>query len=155
MTASPARSVRRVLPWALLSLALGAAAVAVAVLRFESLPDPYPTHIGPDGRPDAFGARTHARILVPVLVGQVAALSVLATTLAVPERLPRVVSGLGLLGALIGGGTALLSIFQNLDGQAVPPSWAIWVFGGLVLAVALWLVIESLRAGPEEDPDAP
>ena len=153
MAVTPARSARRVLPWALSSLLLGVVAVAVVIVRFDALPDPYPTHIGTSGEPDTFGPRTYAQVLLPVGIGQIGAFAVFATTLLVPDRLSRVALGLGALGAVIGGGTALLSISQNLDADAVPPPWGIWVFGGATLAVVVWVVVESLRGGPQEDAD--
>lgn len=153
MTASPARTARRVLPWAALSLALGVAAVVVVVVRFDALPDPYPTHFGPGGEPDAFGARTHAQVLAPVVIGQIGGLAIIVGSLLTPARIPGVGRALAALGLVIGGGTSLLSIGQNLDAAAVPPPWGVWVFLGATLAVVAWLVAESVRVGPAEDAD--
>lgn len=153
MAATPARSARRLLPWAALSLVLGALAVLVALVRFDALPDPYPTHFGAGGQPDAFGERTYTRVLMPVAIGQVGALGVFAATLLVPARMPRMVHALGALGAVIGGGAAVESIAGNLDAGAVPPPWGIWVLLGATLAVCGWIAVESVRAGPQEGAD--
>lgn len=153
MAASPARSARRALPWALASLLLAAAAVAVVIVRFDGLPDPYPTHFGPGGEPDAFGARTYAQILMPVVIGQIGGLAIIVGSLLTPARMPGVGRALAALGLVIGGGTALLSIGQNLDDDAVGPPWDVWVFVGATLAVVAWLVAVSLRADQNEGSD--
>lgn len=48
------------------------------ILRFDALPDPHPTHFGAGGQPDAFGERTYAEVLVPVVIGWLVATSLRA-----------------------------------------------------------------------------
>src|SRR5699024_9360928 len=85
-TGRDTRATRRpVLPWLVVMLVLGAAAVTLGVQRLEALPDPYPTHFDLSGEADGFSDRSLGSVLMPVVMGQLGGLLVFAMTL-LPRR---------------------------------------------------------------------
>lgn len=147
-------SLRPAVPWLVVSLALGVAAVVTGVVRLDQLPDPYPVHFGLAGDPDRFADRSLGNVLIPAVVGQVAGLAVFATLLLVrAQGHRRLVTPLAALGGVIGGGMALTSIAQYLSDDAVAPPWAFWALLAGITVATVWVVVASVRAGRESTDD--
>ena len=144
----PAVSLRPAVPWLLIMLALGIAAVITGIVRIGDLPDPYPVHFGPAGDPDRFTDRTIGAVLLPVIVGQLSGIAFFAICAAMrtTQLQQRIVTPLAVCGAVIGGGISLISIMQYLSDDAVPPPWTFWALLVAILASTAWVVIASTRA---------
>ncbi|KRE37962.1 hypothetical protein ASG73_10210 [Janibacter sp. Soil728] len=153
---SPSPRTRPVLLWALLCLALGVAAVVTGVLRYDALPERYPTHFGFSGAPDAFGTKSWATVLGPLVIGQLSAVVLLALALAIPGKGAGIRSPLAALGCAIGGGVSLMCLSEYLADDAVPAPWVLWAFLVAVLAATVWFVVVTVRMSRRElegDPD--
>lgn len=144
---SPTARTRPVLLWALLCLALGIAAVVTGVLRYDALPENYPTHFGFSGEPDAFGTKSWGTVLGPIVIGQLSALVIFAITLAVPGKGAGIRAPLAALGCAIGGGVSLMCLSGYVADDAVPSPWVLWAFLTVTLAATVWLVVVSVRTG--------
>lgn len=146
-------SLRPAVPWLVVTLALGVAAVVIGVLRLDQLPDPYPVHFGPAGDPDRFTDRSLGAVLMPAVVGQLSGLAVFATLLLMRSQGHRaVVPPLAALGLVLGGGISLISIAQYLSDDAVPPPWTFWALLAAIIVTTIWVVVASVRAS-RESPD--
>lgn len=146
----PGAPVRAAVPWLVATLALGVLAVVLGIARLEELPDPYPVHFGPVGDPDRFVQRGPASVLVPVVVGQACALAVFATLLL--PRTPRaLVTPVSVLGLVVGGGIALISIAQYLSSDALAPAWGFWLLLVAIVAATAWVLVTSARVGSRAD----
>ena len=144
---------RPALPWLVVMLVLGVAAVVTGIVRADELPDPYPVHFGMAGDPDRFSERSLGTILMPAVVGQLCGISVFATLLLLKPEQRRMVTPLSALGLVIGGGISLSSLAQYLADDAVAPPWTFWaLLAGIALAT-VWVVVASVRAGREVDDD--
>lgn len=152
MSSAPSTQ-RTVAPWALITLAIGVLALVVGLVRFDALPDPYPTHFGPGGSADEYGDKTYAAVLAPLLIGQLSALAVLGVALAVPQKARRIVQPLGALALAIGGGISLLQLAQYLSPGAVPPGWTFWALLAVIILVTVWLVVAAVRVEAESGKD--
>ncbi|WP_338747972.1 DUF1648 domain-containing protein [Janibacter alittae] len=147
-------SLRPAVPWLLGTLALGVAAVIIAVVRLDQLPDPYPVHFGVLGDPDRYTDRSLGSVLMPTLVGQASGLAVFATLLLIrAQGHARLVTPLAALASVVGGGISLTSISQYLTDDAVPPPWTFWALLAGLTATTIWVVIASVRAGRESGDD--
>ena len=144
---------RSIAPWVAVSFALGVVALVVATQRFDVLPDPYPTHFGPGGSADSFSDKSWGTVLLPLIVGQVSALVVLAIAMAAPQGSPAVRHPLAAMGTSIGGGMSVLAIGQYLADDAVPPPWIFWAFLALLLITLGWLLVAIARTSRELDED--
>lgn len=150
------RRLRPVLAWAVLFLALGIAAVITGVLRYDALPERYPTHFGLSGEPDAFGTKSWGTVLGPLVIGQLSAAVIFVLAVAIPGTAARLRAPLAALGCAIGGGVSLMCLSEYLADDAVIAPWGLWVFLVLTLAATTWVVIASTRLARqdlEEDPD--
>lgn len=146
-------SLRPAVPWLVVTLALGVAAVVIGIVRLDQLPDPYPVHFGPAGDPDRFTDRSPGAVLMPAVVGQLGGLSLFATLLLMRSHgHRRVVPPLAALGLVIGGGISLISIAQYLSEDAVPPPWTFWALLAGIIVTTVWVVVASVRAS-REGPD--
>lgn len=152
---SPTPPTRAVLLWALLCLALGIAAVVTGVLRYDALPEHYPTHFGFSGEPDAFGAKSWGTALGPLVIGQLSALVIFAITLAIPGKGAGTRAPLAALGCAIGGGVSLMCLSGYIADDAVPSPWVLWAFLAVTLAATVWLVVVSVRTGRRDLADDP
>ena len=140
---------RPALPWLVVMLVLGVAAVVTGIVRADELPAPYPVHFGMAGDPDRFSERSLGTILMPAVVGQLCGISVFATLLLLKPEQRRMVTPLSALGLVIGGGISLSSLAQYLSDDAVAPPWTFWaLLAGITLAT-VWVVVASVRAGRE------
>lgn len=140
-------SLRPALPWLVVTLALGLAAVVIGLVRLDQLPDPYPVHFGPAGDPDRFTDRSPGAVLMPAVVGQLSGLAVFATLVLVRAQGHRaVVPPLAALGLVIGGGISLISIAQYLSADAVPPPWSFWLLLAGIVVTTAWVVHASVRS---------
>ncbi|MEZ0164946.1 DUF5808 domain-containing protein [Kineococcus sp. LSe6-4] len=160
--------------WYVLALALVLATAAFGWTRYDALPDPYPTHWGDGGLPDAYAARSFWTAFGPLLValGLTAFLLVLARLVRLAPLRPRAGdadplarplaterAGQSLLGvsALLGAGLVCAIV---VDGWLHPDRlrWTastLGVFGaGLVVAVVV-TVVRSRVGGPAPAPGAP
>lgn len=143
-------SLRPAVPWLVVMLALGVAAVVIGMLRLDQLPDPYPVHFGPAGDADRFTDRSVGSVFMPVVVGQVTGLAVFATLLLVrTQGHHRLIPPLAALGCVIGGGISLISIAQYLSADAVPPPWTFWVLLAGSTVTTVWVVVAAVRAERE------
>lgn len=150
----PPVSLRPALPWLALTLGVGVAAVVVCLARFAELPDPYPVHFGLAGDPDRFDDRSHANVLMPVVVGQLSALSVFACLLLVRgQGHRRLVAPLAALACVIGGGISLVSIAQYLSADAVAPPWSFWALLAGIVVTTVWVVVAAVRVGRASQDD--
>ena len=158
-------TLRPVLPWLVVMLVLGAAAVnhvrpgfnyrldtvqaaALGVQRLEALPDPYPTHFDLSGEADGFSDRSLGNVLMPVVMGQLSGLLVFAMTLLPRIRGPRQpLVPFAALGTVIGGGSALISIGQFLSEDATVAGWTFWLYLAAIIAATVWVVLAALWAG--------
>lgn len=153
-TATAEVSLRPAVPWLVGMLAVGVLAVVVGVVRLDALPDPYPAHFGPAGDPDRFTDRSPGSVLMPTVVGQLAGLAVFATLLVLRTSGPRrLVVPLSVMGFVVGGGIAGISVVQYLSEDAVPPGWTFWLLVAGLLATTVWVVVASVRAGRESEAD--
>lgn len=147
-------SLRPVVPWLVVTLALGLAAVVLGLVRLDQLPDPYPVHFGPAGDPDRFTDRSPGAVLMPAVVGQLSGLAVFATLVLVRgPGLQRLVAPLGAMGFAIGGGISLIAIAQYLSEDAVPPPWTFWALLAAIVVTTVWVVLASVRADREAPGD--
>lgn len=150
----PGVSLRPALPWLVVMLLLGVAALAVGVVRLDQLPDPYPVHFGVLGDPDRFTDRTPVSVLMPVVVGLASGLALFATLLLVRAQGPaRLITPLAAMGFVIGGGISLASIAQYLSDDAVPPPWTFWALLAGIVATTVWVLVAAVRAGREVESD--
>lgn len=131
------------------------AAVVVGVLRYDALPQRYPTHFGFSGEPDAFGAKSWGTVLGPLVIGQLSAVVMLVIALAIPDKGAGVRAPLAALGCAIGGGVSLMCLSGYVADDAVPSPWGLWVFIALTLAATVWLVITSARTARRDLADDP
>lgn len=153
---SPTPGTRPVLLWALLCLALGIAAVVTGVLRYDALPERYPTHFGFSGEPDGFGTKSWGTVLGPLAIGQLSAVVMFGIALAVPAKGAGIRAPLAALGCAIGGGVSLMCLSEYLADDAVPAPWVLWAFLVVVLAATVWFVVVTVRISRrdlEDDPD--
>ena len=140
-------TLRPVLPWLVVMLVLGAAAVTLGVQRLEALPDPYPTHFDLSGEADGFSDRSLGTVLMPVVMGQLSGLLVFAMTLLPRIRGPRQpLVPFAALGTVIGGGSALISIGQFLSEDATVAGWTFWLYLAAIIAATVWVVLAALWA---------
>ena len=147
-------SLRPAVPWLVLMLALGVIAVVTGIVRFDALPDPYPTHFGPAGDADGFSDKTLGSVLMPTIIGQLAGLAVFATLILMRRRgVQDVITPLAAMGCVIGGGIALVSVVQYLAVDAVPPGWTFWLLLTGIVATTVWVIVAAVRAGREGTSD--
>ncbi len=143
---------RRVAPWAAATLVLGVLALVVGAVRFDALPDPYPTHFAPGGAADAFGAKSIGNVFLPVVVGLLSAAAIFAVAVVATGKAPRVIRPLAALGCAVGGGISLMSLAQYLAVDAVAPAWAFWGFLAVTVAATAWVVLAAVRTEQEAGP---
>lgn len=153
---SPSPRARPVLLWALLCLALGVAAIVTGGLRYDALPERYPTHFGFSGEPDAFGTKSWGTVLGPLVIGQLSAVVLFVLALAIPGKGAGMRAPIAALGCAIGGGVSLMCLSGYLVDDAVPAPWVLWAFLVVTLAATVWCVMVSVRMSRrdlEGDPD--
>lgn len=153
---SPSPRTRPVIAWALLCLALGVAAIVTGALRYDALPERYPTHFGFSGEPDAFGTKSWGTVLGPLVIGQLSAMVLFVLALAIPGKGACIRAPLAALGCAIGGGVSVMCLSEYLADDAVPAAWVLWAFLVVTLAATVWLMVVSVRTGRldlADDPD--
>ncbi|MEW1958636.1 DUF5808 domain-containing protein [Kineococcus sp. NPDC059986] len=160
--------------WYLLSVALVLATAAVGWSRYDTLPDPFPTHWGTSGRPDAFAARSFWSAFGPLLVavGLTVFLLVLARVVRAaplrpragdPDPLARPLATERAAQSLLGVCSLLSAGLVSaivLDGWLHPQRlrWtdaALAVFGLVLVAAVLATVVRSRTEAPAPAEGAP
>ena len=147
-------------------LAAQVIAAVILALNYSRLPDPYPTHWGIDGTPDAFAARTPMTVGLVLVIGMVAVVTLWVIALVIARRrepvLPdgdpdaarhagivvrnRVLLTLALCSI---GSSVLMAFIALVPMLAVSPAMlnvVLWPLTALITLVPVALMVSAARA---------